>query len=277
MHVVFFCEYGNIEEIGFGHLYRTKTLMRELERKGHTSEISQSYDKANVFVVDHMKSQSELLRGAKERGIKTVLIDGDPDDVQFADISISAFVNYASEYKGLDYLVFPLPQGFYFYDTDKNNESKKIFISMGGYDANKYTALAVRASFEMGFTAVVPKNNSDMLQTQYSNVIIYGGDDYYEAMIDCFAAITNGGLSMFQTLYFGVPTIAIPQYEHQGGNIRRVEHFCVPSLPDLSSIKSRLSVMIEDGQMRRDLNYSSCRSIDDQGPKRVVRLIESMM
>jgi len=278
MKITFFFEHGQVNEIGTGHLYRTKVLSEELKRRGH--KISNVEDGVlisdnDVLVIDHMFPQTDLIQRAKAAGMKVVLIDGAAQDASSVDTSISAFVNPAATHKGIYYVVFPTNLSWDKYRPYKKSNS--VFIGMGGYDANNYAKMAIEVLQDFGMNAIVAKSlNHPNFKEQYSNVVMFEEEDYYTAMRECIIGIVNGGLTLFQALYYGLPCVAIPQYEHQNNNIEYVSHCCLPAEPNKEDLKLKISWLMNSEYYREDLSRLAQHYIDGKGIARVCSLIEGL-
>jgi len=70
----------------------------------------------------------------------------------------------------------------------------------------------------LGQNFLVDKNIKD----KYSRVEVFEEDDYYQAMNECFMGIINAGLTLFQCLYWGMPVISLPTWNHQKDNISKI-------------------------------------------------------
>lgn len=247
-NISFYYEYGNIPEIGTGHFYRYKVLKEELESRNFKES-----GNSNLVIIDHIFSKKDLINKYKNEGKKIVLIDGAEEDVDLVDLSISAAVNKKSQYRGIDYIII--------YTTTKeyiNNENNLVFVSVGGFDCNNLTDKIVKVVNDCGFKALTTRKVDD--------ADFFEGMNYYEAMEKCKFAITNGGLTMFQALHYGIPTISIPQYEHQKLNIELIKDNCFKS--DIENLKQNIELIKN--------NIKSYKCIDGLGIKRVCDLIEKI-
>ena len=278
MKIAFYREYGAKKEIGMGHFYRSKTISEALKRKGHNISFIDDGILTNdvqVLIIDHISSQNSLILQAKSAGMKIVLIDGAEEDVSLADLSISAFFNKSSQYKGIKYVVVP-----YHYSTDRYRPYKKnksILISMGGYDANNYAELILDVLDELGLNAIVTKSiNHQDLKTKYPRIEIFDEEDYYVPMNECIIGIVNGGLTLFQGLYYGLPCLAIPQYEHQKWNIEGVSHCCVPTEPNKDDIKDKIKWLLDSEYLRESMSKLAQYWVDGKGTARVCDLVEGL-
>lgn len=229
MNIAFFYEYGNIDEIGFGHKYRSEAISDELARRGHNVFFYDGCANADVLVIDHMFSQEELILKNKDK--KIVLIDGAEEDTDLVDLSISAFVNKKSKYTGIEYIAFPMHPKTTSYCMYR--EGTTVFVGLGGYDRNNYVRVVIDALEYLKLDYIIaPSINHDNLNDLVSFPDnIWHDDNYFEAMKFCAMAITNGGLTMFQALHYGMPTVAIPQYDHQKYIINNISGLCLSSTP----------------------------------------------
>lgn len=260
MRIAFYYEYGRVKEIGTGHYYRSRVLANELVLRGH--EIVRPSNKCDVVVIDHMFSQARLIYELKQRGIKTVLIDGAAEDTDLVDASISVCINRAAKYTGLEYLIIP-PIGKERYSTGQSN---LVFVSMGGFDYNNYAECVINILGDFGIKAIVTRSINHKFNADF-----FEGADFYMAMGRCKIAITAGGLTMFQCLCFGIPTIALAQYEHQKTNIDLVSSACISS--DTNRLKEDISDLLLYADLD-DLSIKSQSMIDGKGFLRVCDIVE---
>lgn len=274
MKIALFCEYGKKREIGTGHLHRLKGLERVLKSRSH--EIvwiapEGVVDKtANVLVIDHVFSQQSIIAQAKDFGLKVVLMDGSEEDVPMVDISISPAYNKLANYTGTKYFVLPYSsEDRYKLDIKSNS----VFVGMGGYDANNYAPRICEVLGGFGLNAIVAKsiNNSDDVSC-IKNAVMFEEYNYYDAMRECIFAITNGGLTLAQALHFGMPTICVPQYEHQRRNAELFPEGCL--LSDIDSLSENIELLVSSSYRRESLSRFGQHYVDGKGLDRVCSLIE---
>lgn len=277
MKIAFFYEYGAVNQIGMGHKYRSTFISKELKHRRHevwTLEGNPNYDEADLVVIDHIFSQKSLIKELKNKNKKIVLIDGAEEDADLVDLSISPFYNSKAQYGGINYIAVPPSWGERYRIYNKSNT---VFISMGGFDANNYAELAIKVLKELGLNALVVKSiNHPDFASLYSNVSIFNGDDLYAAMKDCFMGIVNGGLTLFQSLHYGLPCIAIPQYSHQKDNIEYVQHCCSPAEPNEEDLKMKINWFLNGEQYRNNISKLSQHCVDGKGVQRICELIEKL-
>ena len=279
MKIVMFYESGEIPEIGTGHKYRSKEIAKILRNNGHEVEFMLDgvlIKERDVLIIDHISSQKSLINRAKHAGMKVVLIDGVEEDVTLVDLSISSFINAKSQYTGAKYIAFPT-QTQYWERYRPSTSSNTVFVGMGGYDHKNLADLVLNILDDMGLNAIVAKSiNHNNFKDKFSRVEIFEENNYYDAMRECVIAITNGGLTLFQSLYYGIPTIPLPQYEHQKKNIEYVSHCCVPSKLDADDIKQKINWLIDNEYYRQSVSTLARHFVDGKGSKRICSLIEKI-
>jgi len=276
--ITFFYESGAIPEIGTGHKYRCKEIAKELEKKGHDIAFMQDeilISNRDIMIIDHIKSQRGLIERAKHAKMKVVLIDGHPDDVELVDLSISAYANPKAQYRGAKYMAFSTLNQYW--DKYKaHTKSKTIFVGVGGFDYKNIAEFILKALDELGLNAIVAKSINHPNFKEFSRAKVFEEDNYYDAMHECVAAITNGGLTFFQTLYYGMPTLPIAQYPHQQVHIDHLAHCCLPVKLETSDIKEKISWAIDNEYYRRSVSLLAQHFVDGKGTLRICNLIENM-
>ena len=278
MRVTFFCEHGQKKEIGTGHLYRALAISEYLRSMGHKVDFMENdilMNTTDVLVIDHIYSQRSLIERAKGAGIKVVLIDGVEEDTELVDASISGFVNSNASHSGLKYMAFPTCHSTERYNVQRKKDA--IFVGMGGFDANNLAEKVVSLLDGLGINAIVAKsiNHPDFSKT-FSRVKMFEEDNYYNAMHEAVIGITNGGLTLFQALHYGLPSIAIPQYDHQQVNINGVKHYCESVNQDLDGLEEKIRVLVTNEYQRESLSLSAQYHVDGKGVARICSVIEGL-
>lgn len=279
MKVAFFYECGKVPEVGTGHKYRSEVLAELLSRRGHdiiwVAKNNDPPKDANVLVIDHVFTQTHLIKRAKELGLKVLLIDGAEEDVELVDASVSATYNKNAQYSGIKYMAFK-PSG----RDEKYREGRTegpVFVSMGGFDANNIAETVLDILQELGLHAIVTKSiNHKDLKQRFPNIEVFDGDYYYDAMRECLFGIVNGGLTLFAALNFGLPSIGISQYEHQKNNIAAVDICCYESSVNRDSIISGINQMLSSDYYRSGLSKLAQHFVDGKGAARVCKIIEDL-
>lgn len=278
MKVAFYSERTQIPEIGTGHYWRSKAVSGELVNRGHDIFfIDDNVETigADILVIDHINSKKYLIDKAKTEGTKVILVDGDAIDIPFVDASVSAFLNFSATNTGIKYIAFPKPE-----DDDKYNpniNSNSIFVAMGGFDANNLAELVIPIVIDAGFDVLVAKSdNHPDFSMIYERVKMYEHENYYDAMKQCVAAITGAGLTLFQVLSFGMPTLAVPQYRHQIWNIDAVASCCVSVSLSREGLENKFRYLMESKERRKRLSILARQTIDGNGINRIADIIEQL-
>lgn len=278
MKISFFYEYGKKREIGTGHKYRSQTIGELLEKNGHrVSYIEDGVlpSDTDVLVVDHIYSQNGLINTAKRAKMKTVLIDGAEEDADMVDLSISPFYNDKAQYKGGDYIV--IPECKYWMKYKATRAKNTVFIAMGGFDAENHAEFVLEILDELKVNAIIARSiNHPDFSEHFSRAEMFEGDDYYHAMHECTMAVTNGGLSFFEALHYGMPTIAVPQYKHQQHNIGQYAHCCIPGKRNAAFLKDKIGYLLDNEYHRVSLSKFASHFIDGKGARRICTLIENL-
>ena len=280
MSISFYYEYGRKKEIGTGHKFRSRLLGDILKKRGYRVDYTEEEvitSDTDVLVVDHIASKSGLINTAKTNHLPVVLIDGAAEDIDLVDASISAFVNKNAKYTGSKYVVIPKCT-WSRHNIYVGNKKKCVFVGIGGYDYSKTIPQILKVLKELGLSAIIAPNIN---QVNYRDImssveIMSSDDDYYDAMHECMMAITSGGLTFFQAIHYGIPTIAMPQYEHQHINIDACMH-CSIKARDINEIKNNISVLQNSEYYRLSLSTLSRHYIDGLGAERVADIIESFV
>lgn len=128
------------------------------------------------------------------------------------------------ESKSLNLMFFPEP------DYDKSAQSCKseffeIFCSFGGFDSNSLSSRLVNYLIESNLDQQIKwkfmVSNPEFLLGKYGKNLSPGieildkSSNFLMEMSSSDLALVSGGLTMFQSLYLGCPSIVIPQYDHQ--------------------------------------------------------------
>lgn len=103
------------------------------------------------------------------------------------------------------------------------SNSFKVFCSFGGYDNMQYESKLIEAILSLNpmksitwiFGSSNPKYLRKFIVKGGNITIINKQSEFYKSLSGANLALVSGGLTMFQSLYLGVPTIVIPQYAHQ--------------------------------------------------------------
>jgi spore coat polysaccharide biosynthesis predicted glycosyltransferase SpsG len=306
--IAFICNGGNIPEIGFGHFSRCTRMAEVLMKHGHQvcfviSEASEmppidcsvyragadSYGKVfaslspDIIFVDMLNTEPAFMKMLKKRCRKLITIDNKTGG-HVADLVISGGVvetgNKACEY------VITHPR---LNCTKKKirRRCKRIFVSFGGYDHHDLTIKTADAlryigrmevNFIIGENYEKTKELADSLRHCDIKFNIYKKpSSYHEILRNSDLAITNGGLTMFDAMACGIPTLVIAQYDHQRDVARRygdaVDFIGKGDKVGAGDIITAVYALLVNYDGRREMSERAQEYVDGKGLGRVVKLI----
>jgi spore coat polysaccharide biosynthesis predicted glycosyltransferase SpsG len=190
-------------------------------------------------------------------------------------------------YDGLDYIVIPPPQVI----RRRREIPENIFVCFGGFDYLNLTLKVTQTLAKICCTQriqIVVGNDyapiKDLVaftnQTQLQITLHQQPNNFEELMGDSDIALVSGGLTLFQSLSLGVPTIVISQYDHQTQTANDFEHYDAyvnlgqGEALDEDRVLTAVTSLVEDSEARRRLSGNAIQLVDGKGLDRVVRIIE---
>lgn len=137
------------------------------------------------------------------------------------------------ESKSLDLIFFPEPNYKTFGQSEKF-ESFEVFCSFGGFDSNSLSSRLVNYLLDSDLGQQIRwkfmVSNPEFLLSEYGKNLPPGieildkSSDFLMELGSSDLALVSGGLTMFQSLYLGCPSIVIPQYDHQNEAAVRMQN-----------------------------------------------------
>lgn len=241
----------------------------------------------DIVVVDRLGAPAKLMALIKKTGVILIGIDECGEGRRHADFLINPILSHADAlYQGYDYMVLPEERESAT-GTKRNNVPKKVFASFGGYDHRNFTAQVVevlepwKTSCEVHVAVPETYPDFDSLAQRFGNLNRFhfyrNPKNFNELLSSSDVALISGGLTLFQAVAHGVPSVVLPQYAHQVKNARQLEKMgagvfvCDNEKP--AAIQEKLEPLIEDETFRKQFSNASRRLIDGLGTKRVVDLI----
>jgi len=248
--------------------------------------------KPDIYVRDNLSSKAELMSLIKSTGVILVSIDDTGEGAEFADITINPILHDGKAlYEGYDYLVLPYAEVQTKTTQLKvpDSRNKIVFASFGGYDHQNITQKFVESigysDGNVKFHIVVGNlyDRIDALQNiaqDNPDIRIYKSpENYNELLQSADIAIISGGLTLFQAVAYGIPSLVISQYEHQKVNADRLEKFGVirnlglANQFDFSTLKSNIYKLMSDEEELISMSNTARRLIDGLGTKEVSSII----
>lgn len=253
--VVFRCDGGNVPEIGTGHIHRCKTIANFLKQnlKIKNKEIiffTKKYNKyklgyhllknkfnlfkikdnkelnlkneittlckikSKILIVDRLDNftKKKILK-LKKNYKKIILIDSRSKYKNLCNLTLNPliFKNYLEINSGFKYLIFPTKK------VTAEEKKNRIFIYFGGYDFKKLSLKVFKICDKLF-------NNFEICgihrwQSKKNKIKIINQSNFHKLLKSSTVSIVNGGLTLFNSIFYLTPSISIPQYNHQKKNI----------------------------------------------------------
>lgn len=188
--------------------------------------------KPEVSIIDMLDMpESDLLLVRKESSVIFALDDTLEVNRKSIDIAVNSLINARqADFFGLDYLVLP---GQLEENLVRESSRKSIFINFGGYDHNRISVQIVRILSKLNesnieFNVVIGNSDDTFAELQaisfgHVNIRIHRSPwNFFSILANSDAALVSGGLVMHTSVYLGVPTYVVSQYEHQELNAKKL-------------------------------------------------------
>lgn len=246
----------------------------------------------HLVINDIQDTTQEYMQSIKAQNIKMINFDDTTNNVKMAACLIDAN-RKEKEGKcfGPKYIVLP---SIYAKQAKKTRRIKKkvrsIGIAMGGSDPNNLTEKTLRSLNEkvpdsIELIAVIGpgfENKEALLEWENKGNISFleGIYDLSEFFLTVDIAIVNGGITMYESLCLGTPTLVLAQNKPQAKNARRMEkHSAVFYLGEGAKISDKkvirkTNALIESLQAREKLSNKAKSVIDGKGIFRALEQIE---
>lgn len=249
---------------------------------------------AILIIMDRLETTDDLMKGVSSSGKKIITFDDYGSGRVCADLAISAIFDdvclYDNLVRGYEYLVL---SGSRFCPLPVKKNVTKIVATFGGHDTRNLCQFFLENSLKIpdscSVDIILGNCKKSLLQkymyyTQAKEIdhkfkfYVYP-ENFHEIITKADLAITSGGLSIFEVLACGVPTIGLPQYEHQ---LRTIENLRDAGICFLGSdgmtlsskvLKGCLNKMIYNYNCRNTMAMSARKSIDGRGVHRITKLL----
>lgn len=254
-------------------------------------------EKPDLLIMDRLATAPHLILNLKKQGVFTINVDDLGDGHLCADLSIHPLLHSVrpgpTVFIGYEYLF--LPSSIKRYGEIRQSASS-VLISFGGFDHRRLTLFALNQIPNIRgpkrYDVVVSDLDSKSLDNisaralevaafSGTTVIVHQRPEYFHKLISASdLAIVSGGLTAFQCAQAGLPTIGIPQYEHQLENLNRlaISGCLVQAARDMVLDPNLLSELVtrlySNYNERLAMSKSGQDLIDGKGLKRTVRLID---
>ncbi|MEI6300064.1 MAG: hypothetical protein WCR74_01345 [Betaproteobacteria bacterium] len=252
----------------------------------------------DIVILDRLETSAELVDGLKVAGIFIVTFDDLGPGRSHADLAINALLHNIepapNSVVGYDYL--PSVS-----DEITRNETKplasNVFVSFGGFDHRGLNAWLLRLipdikgprRYEIVLSGLAENELKTLKESADTAAALAGVDvvvllrpeDFYKRLCASDLALVSGGLTAFGCAQAGIPSIGVPQYEHQLENIHRLQALgCLKSGTrgmdlDAGLFCSLVTKLSADHNKRLAMSRAGVKAVDGKGLARTVNLIAS--
>lgn len=265
--------------------------------------LPEEFTESDVAIFDCLKNPPKRLEEARGRSKVVVTIDDSDNGTGTVDMSFNPLYwpkvarNEQGRFFG-DPLYMPLRDEFRdcrgTYDVNGSaarNRKKRVLVLQGGADGwNGLTRVVKMIASARSDVVVVPVAGSayahadDMARTMKDVEIEVdfrrNVSNMPELMQGCDAAISGCGVSIFELLCLGVPTMAMTDEEKELETAARLAELgCVLNGGRISELteeamRTALCRILEDRYLRGSLSKRAMEEVDGRGAARVVKAIE---
>lgn len=196
------------------------------------------------------------------------------------DLNISSTLLSSSNLATENYVLFPNSD----IDINGNHERDingyQIFCSFGGYDSNNFGIQIIEYLIKNNqkndlFWVFCVSDDKKLIQhfreRLPKNIYITKGElDFLDRLMKSDIAVVSGGLTMFQSLYAGVPSIVVPQYQHQldnALNLKRISDLRVidvnNGILDCDAVLENIKSLISNPAQLNELSLKARASVPE--------------
>lgn len=250
----------------------------------------------DMVILDRLETTADLVSSLRRAGIFVVTFDDLGSGRAHANLAIHPLLQAVAPASnivvGYQYL-FPLVA------EEQSSETRvlvdRVFVSFGGFDGRRlsryFLELIPKINGPRRYDVVVGElpdqeiNELSALAKVVANmagvaIAVYRRPaDFFSRLAASDLAIVAGGLTAFECARVGVPSIGIPQYEHQIENLDRLEsHGCLKCgshgmTLDAEFLCGLVTALAADHAKRCAMSLAGKATIDGQGLERTVALI----
>lgn len=240
----------------------------------------------DVCVIDQVKVADGVLELCRRQGVISVTLDADEAAVAEADVAINAILeNPRTPYSGPGFVVLPEagPGGA---GNEGSGNGFCVFVSAGGYDRGGLAPRIVAALRRLPEIARIRvATTSGELAAQCAAAadgrieVVEGAPELHPLLRGADLAVVSGGLTLFEAMRMGVPSVVLAQYPHQAVTAQRYATRGAAVALGLagrmleSQVEQAVAALLSAPQQRRRLGRAASRLVDGQGLRRVAELI----
>lgn len=254
---------------------------------------------ADIVIIDRLDTPAFLVKGLKDASRTVVVFDDLDDGRDHADLAINAILHdipgAPNLLKGYEYLVLA-SSAIRYHPLSMSVE--RVVVTFGGHDERNLTGfmldLLPRLPQDLHFDFVIAESSDDRIDelrakasalnsARKGRVTLHHRPVYFlELVRDADLAVVSGGLTVFECADFGIPSIGVPQYNHQLETIKRLEALGVTKLGtlemalDADHLCNIFNQVFSDNSLRQAMSDAGHRTVDGRGLERVTRAIGNL-
>ena len=253
----------------------------------------------DVIIFDRLATTKNTILALREEGKVVVSFDDIGSGAAHTNLTINALLHAGNQKEntlvGYEYVVLPrLTLPVRAVSTTVNN----LLVCCGGYDHNRLVLSVLKALVtvpvglqcnvvlgltEDGMMDCVERLAS-RLQTQRDidvNIFLWPAN-FSSILREADLAIISGGLTALEVMQNGVPSIGIPQYQHQAETLSRLSTrgaMCslLPGTELESKLVESITELVFDVRKRKRLSEQALDISDGRGLERVCSVIGSLL
>lgn len=198
-----------------------------------------------LLIIDRLSTELAWMTNLKSSLRCVVSMDDTGDGASLADVVINAILHDIpvgeSRYIGYDYLFFKSINASVKIEVPE--KANRIVASFGGYDhrnlmgfflnnlqdnnvlLENYTVVELLVGAESNELIERWTKQAEQVSLKYDIHVrlMISPPDFLERLAQADLAVLSGGLTIFDAVSLGVPSIGLPQYRHQLNTIRNLE------------------------------------------------------
>ncbi|MBV69263.1 MAG: hypothetical protein CMJ08_05635 [Pelagibacterales bacterium] len=247
----------------------------------------------HIVIFDTYNTSKKTIETLKNKNTYIMTLDNKGKGNLLSDVSIFSLIEpkYLGKvsYIGLKYLVL----GNHISKKSLFKEkASRVAVSLGGYDKRglifKILEILPKISKDPTYMLFTNHNNINRVKKiiKYKHYLDYKieiynyPNNYYSLVKLADIGIVSGGLTMFDFLNMGIPSLCLPQYKHQLLNIKNLakQNIILQGSQDMYISKNLIiknfNSLYESTKTRRLFFQKSKRLIDNNGLNRIFKIIE---
>jgi len=288
--------------MGAGFLTNSKYAFRAVTDYGlaaNSREEIESLEElaSSILIMDRLETTADLINKVRAVGTKVITFDDYGSGRKYADKAISAIFDNVEKSSNLKYGYPYLILSRNAYNPNVISDlSSSLVATFGGYDARNLCSHFIaslnaipnniKVSIILGkttATAVSKYEEKVELNNRQQQVKFYvQPDNFHEIISESDIGVASGGLSIFEFLAWGVPTIGLPQYPHQLRTIKKLQTEGMVRLGsrdmflDKDKLGAEIANLFSNNKQRIEMAQSARTLIDGKGVMRIVKIIAAM-